>query len=150
MKTVDIDYISNYILYNSHDIRSVYYYFDLTESEIISIDELKSKYGFMDDIFSDKITLQYVYNIVPLTTIDLYSEKRNYLHSLNNRKIDRKIRNLDNDELYIFFDKLWYTEDKMFLFDWNKYQKKCSAKLAVEWCENYNIPYMKGEDYEHN
>ncbi len=58
MKTVDISYISNYISYNSHDIRSVYYYFDLTESEIISIAELKSKYGFTEEMLSDKITLQ--------------------------------------------------------------------------------------------
>lgn len=150
MKTVDIDYISNYISYNSHDTENVYYYFDLTESEIISIDALKSKYGFTDDMFSDKITLQYVYNIVPLVTIDFYSAKRNYLHSLNNRRIDRKIRNLDNDELDIFFDKLWYTEDKSFLSGWDKYEKKCCIKLAVEWCENYNIPYLKGEDYEHD
>lgn len=150
MKTVDIDYISNYISYNSHDIRTVYYYFDLTESEIISIDELKSKYGFTDDIFSDKITLQYVYNIVPLATIDLDSEKRNYLHSLNNRKIDREIKNLDNDGLYIYFDKLWDTEDKIFLSQWDEYEKKCCIKLAVEWCENYNIPYTKGEIHEHN
>ncbi len=112
MKTVDIDYISDYISYNSHDIRSVYYYFDLTEYEIISIDELKSKYGFTDDIFSDNITLQYVYNIVPLATIDRDSEKRNYLHSLNNRKIDREIKNLDNDELYIYFQ---------YLFSYKKY-----------------------------
>lgn len=150
MKTVDIDYISNYISYNSHDAENVYYYFDLMESEIISIDALKSKYGFTEDIFSDKITLQYVYNIVPLATIDFYSAKRNYLHSLNNRRIDRKIRNLDNDKLDIFFDKLWYTEDKVFLSGWNKYEKKCCIKLAVEWCEENNIPYMKGEDYEHN
>lgn len=84
MKTVDIDYISNYILYNSRDAENVYYYFDLTESEIISIDALKSKYGFTEDMLSDKITLQYVYHIVPLATIDFYSAKRNYLHSLNN------------------------------------------------------------------
>lgn len=129
---------------------NVYYYFDLTEYKIISIDALKSKYGFTDDMFSDKITLQYVYNIVPLATIDLYSAKRNYLYSLNNRRIDRKIRNLDNDKLDIFFDKLWYTEDKVFLSGWNKYEKKCCINLAVEWCENYNIPYLKGEDYEHN
>lgn len=150
MKTVDIDYISNYILYNSHDAENVYYYFDLTEYKIISIDALKSKYGFTDDMFSDKITLQYVYNVVPLATIDFYSAKRNYLHSLNNRRIDRKIRNLDNDKLDIFFDKLWYTKDKVFLSGWNKYEKKCCIKLAVEWCEENNIPYMKGEDYEHN
>lgn len=150
MKTVDINYISDYILYNYHDIENVYYYFDLMESEIISIDKLKSKYGFTNDIFSDKLTLQYVYNIVPLATIDLDSEKRNYLYSLNNRKIDREIKSLDNDEFYIYFQKLWDTEDKIFLSQWDKYEKKCCIKLAVEWCENYNIPYAKGDVYEHN
>ncbi|MDE5770440.1 MAG: hypothetical protein K2I06_02255 [Ruminococcus sp.] len=150
MKTVDIDYISNYIIFNSHDIRNVYYYFDLTEFEIISIDELKSKYGFTDDMFSDKITLQYVYNIVPLATIDRDSEKRNYLHSLNNRKIDREIKNLDNDGLYIYFQKLWDTERAFLLKNWDEYEKKCCIKLAVEWCENYNILYTKGDVYEHN
>ncbi len=150
MKTVDINYISDYILYNSHDIRSVYYYFDLTEYEIISIDALKSKYGFTDDIFTDIVTLQYVYNIVPLAVIDIDSEKRNYLHSLNNRRIDRTIKNLDNDEFYIYFQKLWDTEDKIFLSGWDEYEKKCCIKLAVEWCENYSIPYMKGDVYERN
>lgn len=150
MKTVDISYISNYISYNSHDIRSVYYYFDLTEYEIISIDELKSKYGFTDDMFSDKIKLQYVYNIVPLATIDHESEKRNYLHSLNNRKIDREIKNLDGDEFYIYFQKLWDTDRAFLLTNWDEYEKKCCIKLAVEWCENYNIPYTKGDVYEHN
>lgn len=150
MKTVDIDYISNYILYNSRDAENVYYYFDLTESEIISIDALKSKYSFTDDIFSDKLTLQYVYNIVPLATMDITSQIRNYLYGLNNRRIDYKIKNLDGDSLYIYFQKLWDTEDKIFLSQWDKYQKKYSVKLAVEWCEENNIPYLKGEDYEHN
>ncbi|MDE5557582.1 MAG: hypothetical protein K2J32_07830 [Ruminococcus sp.] len=150
MKTVDINYISNYISYNFRDMENVYYYFDLTEFEIISIDELKSKYGFIDDMFSDKITLQYAYNIVPLATIDLDSEKRNYLHNLNNRKIDREIKSLDNDEFYIYFQKLWDTERAFLLKNWDEYEKRCCIKLAVEWCENYNIPYTKGDVYEHN
>ncbi|MDE6538671.1 MAG: hypothetical protein K2K66_00630 [Ruminococcus sp.] len=150
MKTVDINYISNYISYNFRDMENVHYYFDLTEFEIISIDELKSKYGFIDDMFSDKITLQYVYNIVPLATIDLDSEKRNYLHSLNNRKIDREIKSLDNNEFYIYFQKLWDTERAFLLRKWDEYEKQCCIKLAVEWCENYNIPYTKGDVYEHN
>lgn len=150
MKPVDIDYISYYILYNSQSAGNVYYYFDLTESEIKSIDALKSKYGFTDDMFSDKITLQYVYNIVPLATIDIYSEKRNYLHNLNNRKIDMEIKNLDNDEFYIYFQKLWDTERAFLLRKWDEYEKKCCIKLAVEWCENYNIPYVRGEQNEYN
>ncbi|MDE5619087.1 MAG: hypothetical protein K2I80_00980 [Ruminococcus sp.] len=128
--------------------REYYYYFRLNNSSIVSRDELKSAYGFDDSLLSDLWELWYFYDIIPVFSVNNDEILLEYLRNMKSREIDRIIKYMTGDELWLWFYRRWEI-DRSFS-DWEVYSENKIIKLAVEWCKNYNIPYMKGEDYEHN
>lgn len=140
--------IKDFIFFNNLFGKECYYYFRLNNSEIISREVLKSEYGFDDLLLANTWELRYSYDIIPVFSVDNEKIMREYLGNMKNKEIDRILKNMTYDELNLWFERRWEIERSF--SDWDSYHDMKIIESAVEWCDENNIPYTKGDVYEHN
>ena len=140
--------IKDFIFFNNPSVEEYYYYFRLSDSEIISREVLKREYGFDDLLLADTWELHYSYDIIPVFNVDNEKIMCEYLGNMKNREIDRILKNMTYDDLYQWFERRCEIERSF--SDWDSYRERKIIESAVEWCNENNIPYTKGDVYEHN
>ena len=138
MKKADIHTLTLYNAVYSENAEQ-YWYFSLQDYQVYSKEQLKADFEIDDGILTDETELQYTYYFVPLLMVNLTEKMRNYLHHLNNRQIEKKISGLNDDELYIYFQKYLEIVPS---YSWGEYQTKCQTETAIAFCEQYHIPYI--------
>ncbi len=144
MKKINISSIIYYGRnYNgcSFDDGKIRFYLNLDDLEIYNRKFLIQEYNFTDEILSDELTLQYTYRFIPIFQVDIIKEIKNFFENMKNRRISREIKDLNPDQLYIYF------EDHMELnlgsqYQWGEYEWQCLTVAAVNWCKHYHIPYV--------
>jgi len=125
----------------SDDSGEDYFFLDLDSLEIYARESLIRDYGLTDEILSDEMTLQYTYRFVPMFRVNVIEKIRLFFENMNNRQISKEIKNLNPDQLNIYF------EEHMELNDgdcrrWSQYEKQFMTEAAVEWCKSLYIPYV--------
>lgn len=133
--------INDFRFFNNASGREYYYYFRLNNSNIVSRDELKFAYGFDDSLLADLWKLRYSYDIIPVFSVNHDEILLEYLRSMKNREIDRIIKHMTGDELWLWFYRREET-DRSFS-DWDRFFENKIFEITVEWCEENNIPYMR-------
>ncbi len=118
-----------------------HWFLDLDSLEIYDRGSLIRDYGLTDEILSDEMTLQYTYRFVPMFGVNVIEKIRLFFDGMNNRQISKEIKNLNPDQLDIYF------EEHMELNQgdrrrWTKYENQFLTEAAVEWCESLHIPYV--------
>lgn len=116
------------------------YYVDLTDFSIYAENEMTEKFGFTSSDLKDGNRLKDDHNFAPLFKVDIVNEMRIFLNRLNDRRLSEKIREYNEEQLYIYFQKHIEVNngDRQ---RWHEHEKQCLTKSAVEWCEGLNIPY---------
>ncbi len=117
-----------------------YYYLSLDDFVIYERNDLKISFGLQDDTLNDPIQLYDDFRIIPVFQLNLTNEMRNFLEKENNKKITREIKNLNENELYMYF-RIICESDSLLGDRWGRYAKECLFNAAIEWCKKYHLPY---------
>lgn len=81
------------------------------------------------------------YRFAPMFHINVVDEMRTFLNNLNNHRISNDIKELNSEQLYIYFQK----HIELNVGDhqrWREQEKQCLTIAAVNWCKHYHIPYV--------
>lgn len=138
-KTVSInDIISYSYIYKNNE--ECDFYFDLKELQVYSREQMKSEFGYDDNLLDDEYTLHYSYNVIPMFYVVENSKIREFLLLENNKKITKKVERMNQSEIEGLFQTM-FDYDYGFGYRWVKYIEKYKIHSAIEWCEKNNIPY---------
>ena len=138
MKRLDINSIIYYGRFYCHN--DPLYYLDLNNYGVYKKSELINNFGIEENILLDNYILQNDYGFALMFRVNMIDLMRRFLNSLNNRKLSSKIKDLDSEQLYVFFQK----HIEIFTGDhqrWIMYDKKCLTESALKWCNELHIPY---------
>lgn len=113
------------------------YYFNTRSLEFERTDEITKKLGVEKNYFQ---IYYYDYDYIPLPVVDEESIIRTFISELNNKKLSRYFDSIDDENLWISFDKLFPCG--MERRSWNEYYKKYLKNIALSWCDNNHIPYV--------
>lgn len=125
----------------SFDDGTTLFFLDLDNLEIYRRDDLTRDFGLTADILSDEATLRYTYRFVPMFRVNIIAEIRRFFNDMNNRQISKEIKNLNPNQLNIYFEE----HMELNLGDsrrWFEYEKQCLTMAAIDWCRHYHIPYV--------
>ncbi len=140
-KTVSIKDIISYS-YFYKDFEKCEFYFDLKELQFYSREQMKSEFGYDDNLLDDEYTLRYVYSIIPMFYVIENSKIKEFLLQENNKKITKSVERMNQSEIEGIFQKM-YDHNYGFGHRWVKYIEKYKTDTAIEWCRENNIPYTK-------
>ncbi len=116
-------------------------YFSKNDYTIYSGMDLVSEFGFTEAVLSDKMNLQFEFNIIPLFRVNIPAEMKKYLYNLNNKKIINEICNLSFEQMYVYFQKFVELNTGEHI-RWRQYEKEILINSAIIWCKKYCIPYQ--------
>lgn len=143
MKKLDIPSIIDYgrrYVGCSYDNDEPNFFIDLDGLEIYDREALIRDYNLTSEILSDEFLLRDTYRFAPMFRVDIIKEIRWFFESMNNRQISKEIKNLDPEQLYLYFEE----HIELNLGDrrrWYEHEKQCLTAAAVDWCKSLNISY---------
>lgn len=118
-----------------------YFFLDLDDLEICDRDTLIREYGLDSEILSDETALYYTYRFIPVFHVNIIAEIRRFFENMNNRQISKEIKDLNPDQLHIYFNKhmeLNWGDSRR----WYEHEKQCLTAAAIDWCKQFHIPYV--------
>lgn len=117
------------------------YFMNMVDFTVYRKDDLVNVFNISEKIISDSFVLQNDYHFVALFCVNIIDEIRNFLGKINDRYIINKIKNLNADQLYIYFQS--YIEINVGEHQrWIDYERQCLIKAAIDWCVSLHIPYI--------
>lgn len=105
-KTVNIKDIISYS-YDYKDFEECEFYFDLKELQVYSREQMKSEFGYDDNLLNDEYTLRYVYNIIPMFYVIENSKIKEFLLQENNKKITKSVERMNHSEIEGLFQRMF-------------------------------------------
>ena len=110
--------------------------FDRKTAELVKKVDVLAKLNIADDEF-----VPFDYDYLPLFEISLADTQRDFLLASNRKDCAKILKmNLDDSQLEFYFRKeLEISEISTF---WWQHHLKIVKYKAIEWCEDYGIPYF--------
>ena len=102
---------------------------DITLANIIVPDELDR-----DEFFGS-------HEIIPYFNVKRYELAKEYVLSLNNKKLTEKFKNLEDKDIVEYFWKCFNVYPALFE-NFEEYQNKFILDKAESWCKEHNINYV--------
>ncbi|ETA81938.1 hypothetical protein [Youngiibacter fragilis] len=131
---ITIEDIIYYGRHNKDEYEGSYWWFDLHDYKIYSIDQLRSL--FPDEIFTTEVNLL-MKDIIPLFKTEIIEVEKVYIQQKNDKKMSEAFCKVSDDKFDQFFKK--YIDEHLLLNDWWNFERKILISDCIEWCKSNRI-----------
>jgi hypothetical protein len=129
--------IEDIIYYGRHykdEYEGSYWWFDLHDYKIYSIDQLRSL--FPDETFTTEDNLL-VKDIIPFFKTEIIEVEKNYIQQKNDKKLSEAFSRVSDDEFDQVFKR--YIDEHLLLNDWWSFERNTLISDSIEWCKSNRI-----------